>query len=228
MRLIHYSLTLILLMLSCLSAFAAPDLQVKEPRFDFGEVTQGDKVPHVFEFVNAGDENLVIEKVQSSCGCTAVLLSEKVIPPGGRGELKASFDSTRFRNNISKTIYLYSNDPVNPVLQLHIKGRVLETIAIEPAQVHFGSISAKNTVVSSVVLRNMGKNRLSLGEPRSTAAELVAKMSETSFDGGDEVTLELRLTPKPDQVRFSGYVLVTVEGLPKNELRIPVYAEIKD
>lgn len=228
MRLIHYSLTLILLMLSCLSAFAAPDLQVKEPRFDFGEVTQGDKVPHVFEFVNAGDENLVIEKVQSSCGCTAVLLSEKVIPPGGRGELKASFDSTRFRNNISKTIYLYSNDPVDPVLQLHIKGRVLETIAIEPAQVHFGSISAKNTVVSSVVLRNMGKNRLSLGEPRSTAAELVAKMSETSFDGGDEVTLELRLTPKPDQVRFSGYVLVTVEGLPKNELRIPVYAEIKD
>lgn len=228
MRLIHYSLTLILLMLSCLSAFAAPDLQVKEPRFDFGEVTQGDKVPHVFEFVNAGDENLVIEKVQSSCGCTAVLLSEKVIPPGGSGELKASFDSTRFRNNISKTIYLYSNDPVNPVLQLHIKGRVLETIAIEPAQVHFGSISAKNTVVSSVVLRNMGKKRLSLGEPRSTAAELVARMSETSFDEGDEVTLELRLTPKPDQVRFSGYVLVTVEGLPKKELRIPVYAEIKD
>lgn len=223
-----YFLILILFLLSYSAAFAAPDLNVANPKFDFGEVFQGEKVPHVFEFVNEGDEDLVIEKVRSSCGCTAVLVSEKVIPPGGKGELKATFDSTRFRNTISKTIYLYSNDPVHPVMQLHLKGKVLEMVAIEPAQVRFGKIPAEKTVVVTVLLRNMGNKLLTLGKPHSTAAELVAEMPETIFNVGDEVALEVQLTPKPGQVRFSGYVLVPVTGLPKNELRIPVFASVEN
>ena len=87
---------------------------------------------------------------------------------------------------------------------------------------------AEKSVTSTVLLRNQGKKPLTLGKPHSTAAELVVKMPEASFDSGDEVTLELQLTPKPGQVRFSGYILVPVEGLPKNELRIPVYATIKN
>jgi len=209
-------------------AFAAPSLQVNNPKFDFGEIFQGEKVLHVFEFVNEGDETLQIDRVKSSCGCTAVLVSEKSIPPGGKGELQANFDSARFRNAVSKTIYLYSNDPVRPVMQFHIKGTVLETIAIEPTQINFGGVVAEKTVTSTVVLRNQGKLPLTLGKPHATAAELVVKISETSLASRAEVTLELQLTPKPGQTRFSGYVLVPVEGVPKNELRIPVYATINN
>ncbi len=106
----------IFMVLCCFTtvSFAAPDLQVATPTFDFGEIYQGEKVPHVFEFSNQGDEPLLIDRVRSSCGCTAVLVSQKNIPPGGKGELKATFDSSRFRGAISKTIYLYSNDPVRP------------------------------------------------------------------------------------------------------------------
>lgn len=228
MRINFYFVAFILVFLLCSRAFAAPNLQVDESKFDFGEIFQGEKVLHVFEFSNDGDENLEIERVRSSCGCTAVLVSEKVIPPGGRGEIKANFDSTRFRNAISKTIYLYSNDPLRPVMQFHIKGKVLETVTVKPSQINFGAVSAEEPVVSTVSLRNMGRESLKLGVPHSTAAELVVKMPETAFDKGDEVTLEIQFTPKPGQVRFSGYVLVPVEGLPKNELRIPVYASIKN
>jgi len=78
------------------------------------------------------------------------------------------------------------------------------------------------------LLRNQGGKPLVLGKPHSTATELVVKMPERSFADGDEVKLELILTPKPGQVRFSGYVMVPVDGVPKNELRIPVYAAISD
>ena len=217
-----------LIFLSGSLAFAAPILQANELKYDFGEVFQGEKVRHVFEFVNAGDETLKIERVRSSCGCTAVLVSEKSIPPGGKGELQANFDSARFRNTVSKTIYLYSNDPVRPVMQFYIKGKVLETVAVKPAQINFGKVVAEKPVTSTVVLRNQGERPLTIGKPYSTAAELVVKMPEASLGSGDEVTLELQLTPKPGQVRFSGYILVPVEGLPKKELRIPVYATIND
>ncbi len=52
-------------------------------------------------------------------------------------------------------------------------------------------------------------------------------MSETILAKGEEVTLELMLSPKPGTMRFSGYVLVPVDGVPKNQLRIPVYAAIR-
>ncbi len=211
---------------SSTDVFAAPDLHVESPNFDFGEIFQGEKIPHVFEFFNKGDETLKVDRVRSSCGCTAVLVSEKAIPPGGKGELKANFDSARFQGAISKTIYLYSNDPVRPTMQFHIKGKVLKTIAVDPTQINFGKVAARKTVRASVVLRNQGLKPLTLGKPHTTAAELSAKMPESKLANGDEVTIELRLTPKPGHSRFSGYVLVPVDGVPKNELRIPVYATI--
>jgi hypothetical protein len=225
------SVCLVSILLSCLSgslAFAAPELQVPEPDFDFGEVFQGDKVLHVYEFTNQGDEPLLIDRVRSSCGCTAVLVSEKNLPPGGKGELQANFDSSRFRGAVSKTIYLYSNDPVRPVMQLQLQGKVLEVVAVEPNQVNFGQVKSQQPVMATVMLHNRGEKPLTLGEPRSTAAELLVKMPKVSFASGDEVSLELQLTPKPGQPRFSGYVLIPVDGVPKNELRIPVYATITD
>jgi hypothetical protein len=208
------------------NVFAAPSLKADNPKFDFGEVFQGEKVPHVFEFTNAGDETLKIDRVRSSCGCTAVLVSEKIIQPGEKGEIQTSFDSNRFRGDVKKTIYLYSNDPVRPTMQFQLGGKVLEIVSIEPAQINFGTVVPGKAVTSTVLLHNQGTKPLTLGKPHSTAAELVAKLPGSSFASGDEVTLELKLTPKPGQDRFSGYVLVPVAGVPKNELRIPVYATI--
>jgi len=209
-------------------ASAAPDLKLTTTQFDFGEVYQGEKVLHAFEFVNAGQDPLVIDRVRSSCGCTAVLLSDKNLEPGETGQIQATFDSTRFRGEVSKTIYLYSNDPVQPVRQLKIKGRVLEIVAIEPAQVNFGTVSGDQTLVSQVVLRNQGEQPLTFGQPSTTAAELQAEMPKTTLVKGEEVTLELMLSPKPGTIRFSGYILLPVNGVPKGQLRIPVYASLKN
>ncbi len=228
MRVIVCLVSILLYSLSGSLAFAAPELQVPEAMFDFGEVFQGDKVLHVYEFTNQGDEALLIDRVRSSCGCTAVLVSDKNLPPGGKGELQANFDSSRFRGAVSKTIYLYSNDPVRPVMQLQLQGKVLEIVGVEPNQVNFGQVKAQLPVMATVMLHNRGEKPLTLGKPRSTAAELLVKMPKVSFASGDQVSLELQLTPKPGQSRFSGYVLIPVDGVPKNELRIPVYATITD
>ena len=111
-------------------------------------------------------------------------------------------------------------------MQFHLKGNVLEIVAVEPAQINFGRVEAANLVTTKVVLRNQGKETLTLGKPHATAAELLVKMPEVDFFSGAEVTIEIQLIPKPGQERFSGYVLVPVVGVPKNEIRIPVYATI--
>ncbi len=44
----------------------APRIEIKEERFDFGKVTQGEQAVHVFDIRNAGNDVLEVQKVQTS------------------------------------------------------------------------------------------------------------------------------------------------------------------
>lgn len=226
-RLMHVAAVLGFLLASVVSALAgAPAVAVSAPDFDFGTVYQGENVRHAFTFTNKGSAPLVIEKVSSSCGCTAALASAKSLAPGESGEIQASFDSTRFRGSVSKTVYLYTNDPAQPMVQLQLRGNVREEVTIEPQQVHFGAVTPKRTVRSTVSLSNQGKAEVRLDGLETTAPELTARLSAEVIPPGGKVAVELTLTPKPGQPRFSGYVLFKADGTIRHDLRIPVYADL--
>jgi hypothetical protein len=208
------------------AAWAAPAVSVPQPDHDFGTIYQGEQVRHTFMFSNSGKDTLVVEKVSSSCGCTAALASAKTLAPGASSEVQATFDSTRFRGEISKTVYLYTNDPAQPVVQMHLKGNVQEELTIDPQQVQFGTVSSKRTVKSTVNLINQGKREVSLAGLETTTPELTARFSAEVIPAGGKVAVELTLTPKPGQPRFSGYVLFKADGAIHHDLRIPVYADL--
>jgi hypothetical protein len=199
---------------------------VSRPDYDFGTIYQGEQVHHVFVFSNSGKDTLNIEKVSSSCGCTAALASAKSLAPGSSGEIQATFDSTRFRGAVSKTVYLYTNDPVQPVVQLRLKGNIQEELAINPQQVNFGAVVPKRAVESTVSLINQGNREIRLEGLETTTPELTARLSAEVIPPGGKVAVELTLTPKPGHPRFSGYVLFKAVGAVTHDLRIPVYADL--
>lgn len=209
------------------SAWAAPNLVVEQPTFDFGEVSQGQTVRHSFSFNNDGDEPLLIEKVRSSCGCTAALISAKTLAPGESGEVQATFDSTRFRGAVTKTISLYSNDPEQPVIKLYVKGRVQEMLSVVPAQVNLGQVLAGKTTVAQATLQNHGDAPLSLDKVQTSSPFLVAKLPAGTLAAGKSTVIDIQLTPNSGQTRFSGYVIIPAQGALKSDLRIPVQASIQ-
>lgn len=209
-------------------AWAAPSLTVAQMEYNFGTVFQGESVRHTFIFTNSGDAPLMVEKVASSCGCTAALVSSKQLAPGSSGEIQTSFDSTRFRGEVSKLVYLYTNDPVRPMVQLRIRGVVQEEVVLEPPSVNFGQVAVRQTLKSTVVLTNRGASEVRLSGLQTTAPELVAKLRAAVVGPGEQVEIDLVLTPKPVQGRFSGYVLFKAEGTISHDLRIPVYAELAE
>lgn len=208
------------------AAFAAPVVNVSQLSYDFGTVLQGETVHHRFAFSNTGDASLQVEKISSSCGCTAALASAKTLAPGESGEIQASFDSARFRGEVSKTVYLYTNDPVRPMVQLQLKGVVREEVALEPQLVNFGTVVPKKTVTTKVTLVNQGDREVRLGKPETTAPELRASFNMEAVPSRGKATITLSLTPKPGQSRFSGYVLFKASGAREHDLRIPVYADL--
>lgn len=93
-------------------------MQFTETAFDLGQIQEGQVVEHTFTFVNRGMDTLRINKVDASCGCTAVLASTNVVAPGGEGGIKASFNSAGRLGKAKKSVYVRSNDPVSPLVTL--------------------------------------------------------------------------------------------------------------
>ncbi|MFW6370374.1 MAG: DUF1573 domain-containing protein [Bacteroidota bacterium] len=99
---------------------AAPVATFSEMSHDFGEMKQGDKKDHTFSLTNKGKSELIIRNVRSSCGCTAVAPSKKVIAPGESAPIKVTFDTRGKRGRQSKSITVITNDPKTPTSMLRV------------------------------------------------------------------------------------------------------------
>ena len=102
----------------------SPKVTFDERVFNFGEISEGQKVNHVFKITNTGKSNLVIRRIRASCGCTAVTPAKTVIEPGGSTELNVVFNSQGKRGRQNKSITVITNDPDQPTTILRITGNV--------------------------------------------------------------------------------------------------------
>lgn len=102
---------------------AAPTFSFKEETYDFGDITQGDVVEHVFTFTNTGDAPLVIQDAKASCGCTIPKKPEQPVAPGETSEIGVKFNSTGKSGVVKKAITITAN--TNPaVTQLYITANI--------------------------------------------------------------------------------------------------------
>ncbi|MDI6792427.1 MAG: DUF1573 domain-containing protein [bacterium] len=132
---------------------AQPDIHFEELTHDFGEIGQGIQVTHVFKFKNVGNTDLNIKNTKASCGCTAALLSTKVIAPGDTGEVKVTFSSGNFSGRQSKNIYVDSDDPDEGKVTLEITATVKPPVTLNPDRLVFGKVKIGEEVSKEVEIR---------------------------------------------------------------------------
>lgn len=99
-----------------------PIIKLSKYNYNFGNVKEGKKLEAFVEVKNIGTLQLNIERIKSSCGCTAALMSSKKLLPNESDELKIVFDTKNLSGHVARTVTLFSNDPKHPA-------RVLTLIA---------------------------------------------------------------------------------------------------
>lgn len=92
--------------------------------YNFGEITQGEKVQTTFKFKNVGKADLIISDAKGSCGCTVPIYPKKPIAPGETGEIEVVFDSNGKMGQQNKTVTLIANTKPNTTV-LALKGDIL-------------------------------------------------------------------------------------------------------
>ncbi len=105
-----------------------PKIKFEKKLEDVGtlSVGKGEKRTVTFVYANEGDAPLVLERAETSCGCTTVQLPKKAVKPGKKGKVKVTVDATYLddRGVFGTLITLYYNSTLR-YTRIRIKG-VLE------------------------------------------------------------------------------------------------------
>lgn len=216
----------VLLILLTGTSWAAPQVEPETLVHNFDEILQGDKVNYTFRFRNSGDQVLVIESVHSSCGCTAALLSAKRIAPGDTGEIRTTFDSSNFRDNVTKTITLTSNAVDNPTLRFQLTGVVRQELALTPPRIGFGTLAPGGHAAETVVISNSSSEPVTLQSPRSTNPNLKAVLEKSRLEPGQQVNMTVIAQVPDDAKRLSGYIMIATSYTKVPTLRLSVSASV--
>jgi len=134
------------------SAGPLPVIDIAEKIKDFGVVAKGERLLAVYEVRNTGQAPLQITQVRPTCGCT-VADYDREIPPGGTGKIRAEVETSSFSGPISKAVIVFSNDPINPQVNLVVKAEIRSFIEVFPkALIVFKNIMAGEAATEKLKL----------------------------------------------------------------------------
>ena len=107
-------------------AAKGPRFSIEPTAFDFGKAVQNKTLSKEFTIHNYGTEDLVIEGVSTTCGCTVADGYAKVIKPGGSTPLRVSLETRTYRGKVERSVVIRSNDAGGKPAELKIQVMVAE------------------------------------------------------------------------------------------------------
>jgi len=100
-----------------------PRIEIVPSSYDFGVIPYR-AVEVSFTVRNTGGSPLKIEGVSTSCGCTRAEVKKEELLPGEETELLVTFDPNlmeeRLTGRIYRVVYVKSNDPERPEVEVEI------------------------------------------------------------------------------------------------------------
>ena len=200
---------------SLVPAYKGPEIQLDKEVWDFGQTKQGKILTHVFTFKNVGDAPLKIERVRTSCGCAAALVSKKEIKPGGKGEIKVTFNTAGYSGSVSKYVYVESNDPEQPNKQLTVSASIevppRPQINLDRYSVDVGLILESEDIQTQTSVKNSGELELRVEFSHNTASFFIGGKkinSGVKIPAGKEIEVKMTISPRRKVGLIREYVLL--------------------
>lgn len=108
------------------------ELKFEKVKHDFGKFKEeaGPQTAN-FVFTNTGSNDLLIQRVAASCGCTTPDWTKHPVKPGEKGFVKVTYDPRNRPNKFKKTAVVYTNATANgrpQVLVLSVEGDVVPKV----------------------------------------------------------------------------------------------------
>ena len=211
------------------SAYCQPKIAVVGGNeIDAGTVyNAGQHIIRTFQLENTGDQPLRINNVRTSCGCTAALLSDSVINPGAKSEIKVDFNPAGYNGQVTKHIYVLSNDPQNQMITLDLIMNVTYALRSEPNFVLFSTPIVGIADTSAVALVNESDEVIRITGVETNAREISSNLENHKLEPHAKTILKLFLTGEKPGPLY-GDIIVRTSSKLQPSLALRYYAGVRE
>ena len=170
--------------------FAQGNFKFVEENHDFGQIPEGPQVSYMFEFTNVGDMPLTVSNVAPSCGCTIPDWSKEAVQTGGKGFIKAIYNTQNRVGKFNKSMTVTS-DGIETTKQVYFSGEVMAApapadttkkaepvIAPEPAKQPTPATKKKTTTTKKPVQTKKAPAKKATGTTTKKAAPAKAEIKK--------------------------------------------------
>jgi len=129
-----------------------------EKELDLGLVPNSNPTTGQITVYNKGKGLLVINRINSSCGCTkgTMAADQKRIPPGGSGIIEVTLLPQYVHTFESrKNLFIFSNDPERPRIDIDVVAEIDPEFVLEPDKINFGTVAKGTKAEHDIIVRQL-------------------------------------------------------------------------
>lgn len=193
---------------------------------NFGVITKGEIVKHTFQLKNISKQTLNLDRVESSCGCTATLLSKKNLKPNEIAKVTAEFNSEGFSGFQEKHIYVYEKNNPSPIYTLTIQATVKVELEIVPMYMVFDNAIVGVDKQSMVQIINRTNQKVKILKVENPYDNLTLKIDKYEINPGEFTTILGTFTPKVSGLIRGSFFIHT--NAKQKKIEIKFYSNVKD
>lgn len=209
-----------------------PDLRLEAYTCDLGFADEGVIIEKIVKVKNVGNMHLGISKVRSTCACMTAEVKDKVIPPGGQGEIKLIFDTKDLQGPMIKGLYIQSSDPITPLVPLDVGINVRpDKVLISSRNINLGDVDSREGATYNLYIKDPGDGSIKVENTKSTSPYMdveVSKIADQKSKGEIGYKMALKLKPGVPMGEFKSMLSISTNHPKEPKIEIPVSAKIKE
>jgi hypothetical protein len=178
-----------------------------------------------FDIKNAGDADLVVHTVETTCGCSTATLDSKTIKPGSCGKLRVSVTFPAFDGEVAEAVFLKSNASDTPRVAIRIMAHCQWPVRVEPTDVVFDHINRDQEYVTRLEVSSPQKLPFQISEIRPSTPTVKTFLSP--YDKNQNSCYYLNVNIKPTTQGAFNETITLVTTSPRRQIIIPVRAWVR-
>jgi hypothetical protein len=181
----------------------APTITFEKTTNNFGDIDPNSRNSTEFKFTNTGKGTLKIGTIQTTCGCTVGTLSKYDYAPGESGAIKVEYHASKMAGPVTKNLFVPSNDPNTPRVELTLKGTIVIKVDVRPDALKL-SLFEQNAGAQPVVLASKDGKAFAIKSMESSANVITAKFDPNNYQ--THFVIPLTVDTEKLKSNLNGYV----------------------
>jgi hypothetical protein len=203
---------------------SGPKIKLPETTYEFPQAREDEKLIHNFVVINEGDKPLLIEKVSTSWGCTAVKF-DRQIDPGKEGKVSLEVKTANMNGNFRKTATIFSNAVNSEKVMLSLTGNVKPYILVKPRRSVYLLVKPGQTARKTLTVQAQDGEEVKLLGGKTGLEDVIKfKIKEVQPNKQYQVIVE----NKTEKIgKYGGYLELFTSNEKKPIIKIRVSVDIQ-